>query len=267
MPTDSPTPAGSERLVTLANGCNDPPHQNLVVTIMADGRAVRGVTDWSERQLTPADLEKLTRDVLAAPLLQASGEYKAEQSQANPSIQMSIQGPICSYHFIIGEGTGAVVVHSDTWQGDAQEAENWVRSPERKELDRLANLLLAATGWTTAAWKPYVATSNLLWVTAYPTPVPEGIPSAVKAAWPFNGPIEGFGDSMGVHEPATWRCGYLDPSQASGMLAALAGLGIEATLAHDEANLATASGWVTIHLTPRAPDGFPTCSDEAPFHP
>ncbi len=101
--------------------------------------------------------------------------------------------------------------------GDEEEALYMVASPERRALDELALHLTDLEAWLgPAAWaepvaKPYVGSSYLFWLTpAGDTPPPEvDAPSVTGAAWPFDGPIDQFGDPVGEE-----RCGHLDLGQA-----------------------------------------------------
>ncbi len=52
----------------------------------------------------------------------------------------------------MGEGPDAVVVTSAAWLGDEIEAQYFAPSPEREELDRLANLLVNISGLGDVRW-------------------------------------------------------------------------------------------------------------------
>ena len=273
--TASP-PTQAELEVRLASGRGNPPGLSLNVEIMSDGQVVLGGDSWTTRTLSEAGLDQVAEDVLDAPLLQQSGDYPRELAVPPEEAPIGISG---EWIFTIGEGADAVTVTSDIWLDEA-EAMYYVPSPEREELDRLAHLLqtlpdwITDDGWATPNWQPYQAESYLLWVTVGPPPVPEGIPSAAGVDWPFDGPIEAFGDEVApVGEiEAGARCGYLDGSAADEMVTVLSGIGIEAqaggvTGRDNSVEVTTESGWVGIYLSPQTPTGFPTCADETPYHP
>jgi hypothetical protein len=238
---------------------------------MSDGQVVLGGNPWTMRSLTADGLDQVRRRVLAAPLLQASADYPAEVivQPADPmQIPVGLIHPV--WTFVVGEGADAVVVTSGAWLGDETEAQYFAPSPEREELDRLAKLLVTidewvtSDGWTTASWMPYEAASYLLWVTVWSESTPNGLPSAAGMAWPFEGPIEAFGETVAADEISEGRCGYLQPSQAVDMAAGLSGIGVDATRRVD---VATDTGWVGLYLSPRTVDGFPTCADVSPYLP
>jgi hypothetical protein len=274
LPTETPL-AEPELVVRLTIGNGNPPTLTMYVEIMSDGQVVLGGDDsWTTRSLTVAGLDEVGQEVLDAPLLQASGDYPAEAIPLSDPI-IGMNPP--TWTFTIGGGSDPVVVTSSAWLGDEVEALYFVPSPERQELDRLAHLLasvsdwVTADGWDSADWTPYEATSYLLWVAVWPEPAPEGLPSAVGITWPFDGPIEEFGDVVATNV-STGRCGYLDPSQETDLVTTLTGLGIDPpTLSRVDSqvsmNLATESGWVGLYLSPRTVDGFPTCADVVPFLP
>lgn len=267
-------------MVRLTSGIHNPPVLTLSVEIMSDGQVVMGgdPNPWTSRSLTAAGLDQVGQEVLEAPLLQASGDYSAEAiPRSDPVIGMTPP----TWTFTIGGGSDPVVVTSDAWFGDEAEAMYFVPSPERKELDRLADLLasvsdwVTADGWASADWAAYEATGYLLWVTVTVAsdlvPVPDGLPSIVGAAWPFDGPIEEFGDVVATNL-STGRCGYLDSSQATDLVTILTDLGIDPpTISRVDSqtpvNLATEAGYVGLYLSPRTVDGFPTCADVVPYLP
>jgi hypothetical protein len=278
LPSATPV-AEPELAVRLTIGNGNPPTLTMYVEIMSDGQVVLGGDDpWTTRSLTVAGLDEVGQEVLDAPLLQASGLYPAEAIPLSDPI-IGMNPP--TWTFTLGGGSDPVVVTSSAWLGDEAEAMYFVPSPERQELDRLAHLLasvsdwVTADGWASADWTPYEATSYLLWVTVWTAsdvnPLPDGLPSAVGISWPFDGPIEEFGDVVATNL-STGRCGYLDPSQEADLVMILTGLGIDPpTLSRVDSqvsmDLATETGWVGIYLSPRTVDSFPTCADAVPFLP
>jgi hypothetical protein len=240
---------------------------------MSDGHVVLGGDPWTTQSLTAAGLDQIAQEVLAAPLLQVSADYPSQPIQSGDPTQIPIGIIHSLWTFTVGEGADAVVVTSAGWLGDEFEAQYFAPSPERKELDRLANLLVTipdwvtSDGWTTASWTPFEAASYLLWVTVWPAPIPDGLPSVVGATWPFDGPIEEFGELVvtDLEHLSTGRCGYLDPAQATDIAGTLSNAGVDPN--DTRPDVVTDGGWVGLYLTPRTLDGFPTCADAAPWLP
>ena len=278
--TPTSTPAVPALEIRLTIGRGNPPNLTLEVEILTDGQVVEVYDSvppwWTTRNLNERGMAQVREAVLDAPLLQTSADYPRQLAVPPEEAPIGISG---TWIFTIGEGAEAVTVTSDAWLQEA-EALYYVPSPEREELDRLAGLLMtlhdwvADDGWATPSWDAYQAESYLLWVTVWPPPAAEGIPSAVGVDWPFDGPIEAFGDEVAPAggTEAGARCGYIDAVAAEAMVTVLAGIGIE-TQAGDvigqdnSVNVVTDNGWVGIYLSPRTPTGFPTCADEVPYHP
>lgn len=273
----SPSPAEPTTLeVRLTSSRHNPPALTLGVEITSDGQVVNSLgppspretpgDPWSTRALTAGGRDQVAQEVLDAPLLRTSGEYAAEA--VNP-LQVPAGLTASIWNFTLGGGPDPIIVTSSAWLGDEAEAAYFVPSPERKELDRLANLLLTisdwvpADGWESADWAPYVGLSYLLWVTVWPDQAPDGLPSVAGSTWPFNGPLESFGDVIST-DVSEGRCGYLEPSPATDLAATLAAVAVDARRPVD---VATDTGWVRLYLSPRTVDGFPTCADAAPFLP
>jgi hypothetical protein len=111
-----------------------------------------------------------------------------------------------------------------------------------------------------------VSGSYLFWLES-PSDPPAGVdaPSVTGAAWPFEGPIEQFGNPVGQA-----RCGHLDLGQAFEMLRLMRDLGVGTHAYGDDRQLsldgvgagafATDAGWFSFWLTPRSPDGYPNCA-------
>ena len=250
------------------------------LTLTADGRVFfwrgggsLGSNDgaMAVRQLNPRGVAQFRRDVLAVPALRESASYGLEHRQGAP------EAPghgLCGNSFIVGEGPDAVVVHATNWQGDEEEAAYWVPSPERKALDELALHLEQAEAWLgEAAWsdavaRPRVSGSYMLWLEPPLDIPPEGVdvPTVSGVQWPFDGPIEEFGDPV---EQA--RCGYLEVGQAFETLRLMRERGVFVRpLGADPVRhvgldgvgngaFATDAGWFSFWITPRSPDGYPRC--------
>ncbi len=160
------------------------------------------------------------------------------------------------------------------WLG-AEEGVYWVPSPERKVLDELAIHLDSAEAWLgAAAWsepvaRGYASSSYLFWLEPPSNTLREGVdaPPVTGAAWPFDGPIEQFGEPAGQA-----RCGYLDLGQAFETLRLMRERGVPtqtvATASPRQLSLdsvgygtfSTGAGWFSFWLTPRSPDGYPNCA-------
>ncbi len=89
------------------------------------------------------------------------------------------------------------------------------------------------------------------------------------AGWPFDGQIEQFGEPVGQD-----RCGSLDPVQAFEMLRLMREAEVPTNAAGVDpprelslsgfgvGQFAADTGWLSFWLTPRSPDGYPSCGDE-----
>jgi hypothetical protein len=247
------------------------------VTIAADGRVVLGSADLSwpglVRQLSPSGLAQIQRDVLELPALQESANHSLERLPNSP--EPPGHG-LCANRFVLSEGTDRVEVTAVAWL-DQEEGVYWVASPERRALDELAVHLLDIGAWLGPdAWSeptssPYVAGSYQFWLVpqgGLPPPADVDAPSVTGAGWPFDGPIDQFGELVGQD-----RCGSLDPVQAFEVLRLMreaevptntAGVDPPRPLAlagFGSGQFATDTGWFGFWLTPRSPDGYPSCAD------
>jgi hypothetical protein len=267
-------PAKSPLLLRVERDCDAslrgfaPPVVPGDVTLTADGRVV--LISGAVRQLSPSGLAQVQRDVLQLPALQASATYRLELLPGAP------EAPghgLCDNSFTLGEGTQRVFVSATNWQGDEEEATYWLPSPKRRALDELAMHLLNVEAWLgPAAWsepvaRRYVSSSYQFWLEP-PSDSPLGIdaPSLTGAAWPFDGPIEQFGEPVGEA-----RCGYLELGQAFETLRLMRQRGVPTygvlvdppiEMALDGfgyGNFATDTGWFSFWLTFRSPDGYPNC--------
>jgi hypothetical protein len=239
------------------------------VTLSADGRVVV----WSSfvRQLNPAGLARVRQEVLQLPVLQATAMYQVEP---RPGVPEAPGHGACINRFTLGEGAERVVVSAINWQGDQEEATYYLPAPERRALDELAMHLadieawLGPSAWTEPLARRYISSSYQLWIYPQSGAPPSYVdaPSVSGAVWPFDGPIEQFGGT----DPQQ-RCGYLDSGQAfetlrvmrlRGVRAEAAGVDPPRVLSLDgfgSGSFSTEGGWFSFWLTPRSPDGYPSC--------
>jgi hypothetical protein len=240
------------------------------LTVTADGQVVLG---WNGvvRQLSDAGMAQIQSEVLELPALQVSAEYLLERLPGSP--EPPGHGVAFS-QFWLGEGPDQVQVGAVGWLAE-EEGVYWVASPERLALDQLAGNLMDIEAWLGPdAWsepigRRYVSDSYLfwLWPPADAPPSGEDVPDVSGTAWPFDGDIDEFGDLLGER-----RCGYLDVGQAFEMLRLMREQGIPTypfgegppQLALDRfgsGNFGIDDAWFGFFLTPRGPDGYPSCTD------
>ena len=271
-PTESPAPE-TGLTVRLTQLIPNPPTLTLSVEIMSDGQVVLGGDPWTTRSLTAAGLDQVAQEVLAAPLLQASADYPSEPIQPSGPVQgfpIGLIHPV--WAFTVGEGADAVVVTSAAWLGDEVEAQYFAPSPERKELDRLANLLVnipdwvTSDGWTTATWDA-IRGSEL-------PAVGDGVagrrpPRVCRQPSASHGHSTGRSKRSGRRSPRTMSArddaGTSSPRRPPTWQQALSGIGVRPQ--RDGSTWRTDGGWVGLYLSPRTVDGFPTCADVAPYLP
>jgi len=283
----SSEPATSDLLLRYQRDCDVNPRTSggspvwpPDLTLTADGRIVMwsgggrlgmGTGRLVVRQLSPSGLAQFQSDVLDLPVLQESAAYVLERLPNTPNPPGH---GLCINSFWLGEGVARVEVTAVAWL-DQEEGVYWVPTPERKALDELASHLEEAEVWlSAAAWaeptaRRYVSSSYLFWLEPpNPMPPPTGVitPSVTGAAWPFDGPIQQFGEPV-----RQARCGYLDLGQAFETLRLMRELGVPAYEgaanpprqlsldAFGTGSLATDAGWFYFNLTPRNPDGYPSC--------
>jgi hypothetical protein len=278
-------PATSDLLLRFERSCDVTPRSFFVtpvlpadVTLTADGRLLRwgqggylgtGPAELVIRQLSPSGLAQVQRDVLDLPALQSSADYGLEQI---PNIPDPPGHGTCANAFWLGEGAAQVEVHATGLQG-SEEGVYWVPSPERQALDELAAQLmdlepwLGPAAWSESADRAFASGSYLFWVERWDPGVPSPAPPSVAgAAWPFDSPIDQFGDPVGQA-----RCGHLDLGQAFEVLRLMRGAGVPLNAFGDsqgEASLdrvasgtfATGADRFSFILTPRGPDGYPSCT-------
>jgi hypothetical protein len=238
------------------------------LTLSTDGRFV--LVSGVVRQLSASGFAQVQRDALELPALQASAGYGLEP---RPGAGEPPGHGACTNRFTLGEGTGRVIVTAVNWQGDEEEATYWLPG-ERRALDELALHLLDVEawlgpgGWSEPAARRYVSSSYRFSLIANGSTPPDYVdaPPVDGVPWPFDGPIEQFGEPVGGE-----RCGYLDLGQAFETLRLMRQWGVPA-LANEvdpaplltldrfgSGNFTTDAGWFSFWLTPRSPDGHPSC--------
>jgi hypothetical protein len=173
------------------------------IAISADGRVV--LITGAVRQLNQSGMARVRRDALQLPALQETATYQLERL---PGAAEPPGHGACTNSFTLGEGSKRVSISAMNWQGDQEEATYYVPSPERRALDDLAIHLsdveawLGPTAWSDPVARPYVSHSYLFRLEPPSDTAPPGVesPSVVGVSWPFEGPIEGFGEAaVGVH--------------------------------------------------------------------
>jgi hypothetical protein len=248
----------------------NPPIHQPSLRLLADGRIVvarhpLGEDGWRTWQLSGAGLDQVHRRVLDAPTLQHSAEY---YHQRRPGTSDPPGHGGCVYRFVRGAGADQIVVTSAMWFGDEEEAAYYVPSPERRELDGLANDLrsledwLGADAWAEPSPRRYIASSFLLSSAAHEGEPWQSLTSSGGVDWPFDGAIEQFGEPLGEGAPV--RCGYLELAEAFETVRLLRELGVEVRIdGLWSFRLTSDDGQTSFLLTPRSPDGSPSCDDSS----
>jgi len=245
------------------------------LTLMGDGTLIwQPVPPGAEsaslvrRTLTEQGLADLREHIFGAGLLDASATHELEPLPgANPPGR-----GVGVYMFTADDGDDQVVVRSLQWLGDEEEATYYQPAPEREELDALAQRLrdpeslLGADAWTGPA-EPYEGTEYQLLLTPYRDVPPYDTADASEIPWPFDGPLDEFGEVSGSQPPVT-RCGGLSRDEAAAIIDALAALGYE-QIGLDLATVgsldwAEGNGRVDLTILPLMPDGYPPCDAEQP---
>ena len=215
------------------------------------------------RTLTEQGLADLREQIFGSGLLDASAEHELEPL---PGVSPPGRG-VGVYLFTADGGDGQVVVRSLQWLGDEEEATYYQPSPERRELDALAQRLrdpeslVGPDAWAGPA-EPYEGTEYLLWLTPYRDVPPFDTADASQIPWPFDVPLDEFGEESGSQPPVT-RCGAISRDDAAAIVDALASLGY-ASVGLDRATTgsldwAEGNGTVDLAILPVMPDGYPDC--------
>jgi hypothetical protein len=241
---------------------------NVVVT--ADGRMV-----WLDEQRARLSVRRLTSDGLAtlrsrleqSGLFQADGAYMKEPL---PGVTPPGRGGGYAQFAVMNRQGQLVTVMAAPI--DADEADYWIITPERKALDDLRQELLTPEEWLPAgAWAERSSSAYLADVTTlilYSNPG-AGVPAGKDAAefgWVFQDP-EHFGasaDDPDVHKRGTIRCGVISAQDAS----LVAGqLGASGQLQRYPSELGALLPWsagdgtLGVDLVAVRPNGSPDCSE------
>ncbi|MCA1588341.1 MAG: hypothetical protein LC744_06745, partial [Chloroflexi bacterium] len=140
-------------------------------------------------------------------------------------------------------------------------------APEREELHALAQQLrdpesmLGGDAWAGPA-RGYEAPDYLLVLRLTPNIQPFNGTDASEIPWPFDGPLDAFGERAGQFTDA--RCGIISSAEAGPVVQALGdagGLAGMAMVTTASLDWAEGSGTVDAFLVPRLPDGYPACED------
>ena len=262
--------------IELAGGGPIYPTQYLPwVTLMGDGTLIwQPVPPETEdaslvtRKLTEQGLADLREQIFGSGLLDASATHELEPL---PGPEPPGRG-VGVYFFTADGGGGQAVVRSMQWLGDEEEATYYQPSPERQELDALAQrlrdpeALLGADAWAGQA-EPYEGTDYRLWITPSRDVPPFDSADASEIPWPFEQPLDEFGEPSGSSPPVT-RCGAITRDEAAAIIDALASLGY-AQIGLDRATTgsldwAAGNGTVDFSILPLMPDGYPECQPQQP---
>jgi hypothetical protein len=242
-----------------------PPAELPALTVLEDGTVIVAdfLSDWEGfkvRRLTPEGHERFRSEVLSSPLLAHAGAHepvpRPDTGDEAPGHGFSV------YTFTVGSGTDAFVVTSISWFGDEEEAAFYLPSPERKELDALAQRLrqfrenVADDEWAEAEARPYVAADFLLWIGERLEGAAPGEPQLPTVDLGI-GPLDVFGVSM-----PRGRCGSIGLEDALGIVWRLRLAGVDASATGPTQAMIDLDGRPTaIFLSPRTPAGLPQCED------
>lgn len=272
-PSDS---AGADELVLrvkFSGGTSFGPDVMPEFTLMADGTVVwlpmpasaENPPTLVTRQLTADGLEELRELIFESGYLDESATYELER---RPDAGEPPGHGVGIYTFTAVNADGEpVVVTSIQWLGEVEESTYYQPAPEREELDALAQQLrdpesmLGGDAWAGPA-SGYEAPDYLLVLRLVPNVQPFNGTDASEIGWPFDGPLDAFGEMSGQFTEA--RCGIVTADAAGTLVADLndAG-GFAGMAAPSSASLdwAEGSGTVEVFLIPRMPDGYPECED------
>ena len=263
------------RIVFLGGGPTYPTHLLPWLSLMADGTLIwQPVAGASEspslvtRTLTEVGMADLREHIFGSGLLNVSATHELEPLPgANPPGR-----GVGVYTFTTGDGDGQIAVSSVQWLGDEEESTYYQPAPEREELDALAQRLrnpeslLGADAWAAPA-RPYEGVNYQLWLTPHRDVPPFDTADASQIPWPFDGPLDQFGEVSGSQPPVT-RCGTISRDEAAAIIGALAALdyspvGLDRGTS-GAVDWAEGNGTAEFTILPLMPDGYPPCEAELP---
>ncbi len=242
-------------------------------TLMGDGTvvwlpiqtSVENPPTLVTRQLTADGLAELRELIFGSGYLDESASYELER---RPEAGEPLGHGVAIYTFTAESADGEpVVVTSVQWLGEVEESTYYQPAPEREELDGLAQQLrdpesmLGGDAWAGPA-RGYEAADYVLVLFLTPNVPPFNGTDASEIRWPFDGPLDAFGEPSQVVEG---RCGIVASDAAGAMVTDLQDAGGLAgmALAFSNASLdwAEGNGQMSVFLLPRMPDGYPSCED------
>lgn len=241
-----------------------PPLVPPAFTLLTDGRVVvAGGGGWAEgawqvRQLTDAGLQQALAATVDRPELQRSAEFRPER---RPGVGDPPGHGGCAYTFTAGSGVDGVVVRSTSWFGEPEESTYYLPSPERRSLDQLARQLMeGGTFLSGEAWagpaERYAADSFLVWMFPEPSLGGADLPALTEPG-PLGSSLEEFGEPV-----PGGRCGYLAVADATSLGSSLAARGQPfSAYAISYGSVQADEDSYTLVISPRTPDGYPTCAD------
>ena len=217
------------------------------------------------RQLTADGLAEMQERIFAGGLLSESATHELER---RPDAGEPPGHGVGIYTFTADDGEGdAVVVTSVQWLGEEEESTYYQPAPEREALDALAQQLrdpeslVSDDAWVDTA-AAYEATDYQLVLRLMPNFPPYDTTDASEIPWPFDGPLNEFGEQSGQVTEA--RCGTITAEEAGPIVEAIEASGSPAGMAMvTTASLdwAEGNGVVDVFLIPRMPDGYAECTD------
>lgn len=268
--------AGADELVLrvkFGGGVSFGPDVMPEFTLMGDGTVVWLPIQASAedpptlvtRQLTADGLAELRELIFGSGYLDESASYELER---RPDAGEPPGHGVGIYTFTTVDADGEpVVVTSVQWLGEVEESTYYQPAPEREELDALAQQLrdpesmLGADAWAGPP-RGYEAPDYLLVLRLAPNvPLFNGT-DASEIPWPFDGPLEAFGQQSGQFTDA--RCGIITSAEATPVVQSLddaGGLAGMAMVTSASLDWAEGNGTVDVFLIPRMPDGYPACED------
>lgn len=241
-------------------------------TLMADGTVVWLPNPASgelpgllTRQLTADGLAEMQERIFAGGLLSESATHELVP---RPDAGEPPGHGVGLYTFTADDGEGdPVIVTSVQWLGEEEESTYYQPAPEREALDALAQQLrdpeslVGDDAWVDTA-AAYEATDYQLVLRLMPDFPPYDTTDASEIPWPFDGPLNEFGEQSGQVTEA--RCGIITAEEAEPIVEAIAAGGSPAgtdVVTTASLDWAQGNGVVDVFLIPRMPDGYAECTD------